>query len=386
MTLAAMAFLASAVLGRDQRRAGALSFYLLAGMVIGPLGIGLLDDKSERLLTPFLSLAVTWLGWLRGMKLFDPRLSRPTWRAGLVALLAGGAIVLGVMFLLHAIAPAPTLGASVPLSSGALVGVALAGSNYFAAQQLCERLGEAWAPYRFLAEVSSVDALVPILGLLAIGFILPPPHLALPLMSAAWAPAAGVIGLGLTLGLIFLLAAGRRTPLERGWLVLLGGAFLGAGAAGQLGLPAVVVGFIAGAVTTQSVGGRRLADVVAASERPVALLLAVIVGIRLAPDFALFGLAFVAFDVWIASRIFSWRFIKLLWPRAEIEGLAFLGYGGFPLAIAAQIDLTYGGWLGTLTLTSAAAVCLGSDVIGTLKLHAVLRQHRALLPPEPAGG
>jgi hypothetical protein len=326
MALAAMAFLASALLGHDQRRASGLSFYFLAGVVIGPLGIGLLDDKSERLLSPFLSLSVTWMGWLHGMKLFDPRLPRPPWRAGLAAFLGSGAIVLAVMFMLHVIAAAPIFGASVPLTSGAAIGIALAGSSYFAAQQLRERLGDAWAPYRFLAEVSNVDALAPILGLLVLGFILPPPHLAIPLTSPAWAPAAGLLGLGLTLGLIFLLAAGRRAPLDRGWLVLLGAAFLAAGVSGQLGLPEVVVGFVAGAVTTQSVGGRRLSDVVAASERPVALLIAVIVGIRLAPDLVLFGLAFVAFDLRIGSQVLTLRLLKLLGPRGDIKGLAFLGY------------------------------------------------------------
>jgi hypothetical protein len=290
------------------------------------------------------------------------------------------------MFMLHVIAAAPILGASVPLTSGAAIGIALAGSSYFAAQQLRQRLGEAWAPYRFLAEVSNVDALAPILGLLVLGFILPPPHLAIPLTSPAWAPAAGLLGLGLTLGLIFLLAAGRRAPLDRGWLVLLGAAFLAAGVSGQLGLPEVVVGFVAGAVTTQSVGGRRLSDVVAASERPVALLIAVIVGIRLAPDLVLFGLAFVAFDLRIGSQVLTLRLLKLLGPRGEIKGLAFLGYGGFPLAIAAQIDLTYGGWLGALTLTCAATVCLATDLLGTFRLFAILRQHRELPLPEPVDG
>jgi hypothetical protein len=204
------------------------------------------------------------------------------------------------------------------------------------------------------------------------------------LTTPAWASAAGVLGLGLTLGLVFLLAAGRRAPLERGWLVLLGAAFLAAGVAGQLRLPEVAVGFVAGAVTTQSVGGRRLSDVVAASERPVALLVAVIIGMRLAPDLVLCGLAFIAFDVRIACQVFTARLLRFMRPREGIEGFAFLGYGGFPLAIAAQIDLTYGGWLGALTLTSAAAVCLASDALGTSRLFLVARRHRQLPPPEPS--
>jgi hypothetical protein len=234
--------------------------------------------------------------------------------------------------------------------------------------------------------VSNVDAVMPIAGLLVLGFVLPPPRLAAALTTPAWASTAGVLGLGLTLGLIFLLAAGRRAPLERGWLVLLGAAFLAAGMAGQLGLPEVVVGFVAGAVTTQSAGGRRLSDVVAASERPVALLIAVIVGIRLAPDLVLCGLAFIAFDLRIASQVLTLRLLEVLRPRDEIKGLAFLGYGGFPMAIAAQIDLTYGGWLGALTLTSAAAVCLASDALGAARLFLVSRRHRPLPPLEPSNG
>jgi len=384
MALAAMAFLASALLGREQRRAGALSFYLLAGVLLGPLGIGLLDDKSQRLLQPFLSLSVTWMGCLHGMKLFDPRAPRPTWRVSLAALAEGGAIILAVMFMLRAVAPTPAFGASVPLASGAAVGIAVAGSSTFAAELLRQRLGDAWAPFRFLEAVSNVDALVPILGLLALCFILPTPHLALPLTSFVWAPAAGLIALGLTLGLVFLLAAGRRAPLERAWLVLLGAAFLAAGVASQLGLPELVVGFVAGAVTVQSVGGRRISDVVAASERPVALLIAVIVGIRLAPDFALFGLALVALSMRLAGPLLTLPLLKWLGPRDGLKGLALRGLGGYPLAVAAQIDLSYGGWLGSLALAAAAAACLGTEALATIRLYAVLREHRAQLATEPA--
>jgi hypothetical protein len=386
MALAAMAFLASALLGREQRRTGALSFYLLAGVLIGPLGIGLLDDQSQRLLQPFLSLSVTWLGWLRGMKLFDPRAPRPTWRVSLAALVEGGAIILAVMAMLHALAPTPAFGASVPLASGAAIGLAVAGSSYFAAELLRERLGEAWAPFRFLEAVSNVDALVPVLGLLALCLVLPAPHLALPLTSFRWAPAAGVLALGLTLGMVFLLAAGRRAPLERAWLVLLGAAFLAAGVASQLGLPELAVGFVAGAVTAQSVGGRRISDVAASSERPVALLIAVIVGIRLAPDLVLFGLALVAVGMRTACPVLTLPLLKLLGPREGIKGLALLGLGGYPLAVAAQIDLTYGGWLGSLALTAGAAACLASEVLGTAKLYAVLREQRAQPATEQASG
>ncbi len=386
MALAAMAFLASGLLGRDQRRDGALSFYLLAGVLIGPLGIGLFDDRSQRLLPPFLALSVTWLGWLRGMELFDPRAPRPTWRVSLAAFLQGSAIIVGVMFALHALAPAPAMGASVPLASGAAIGIAVAGTSYFGAELLRERLGDSFAPFRFLEAVSNVDALVPVIGLLALGFVLPAPHLASALTAMAWAPAAGLIGLGLMLGLVFLLAAGRRAPLERAWLVLLGAAFLAAGAANQLGLPELVVGFVAGAVTTQSVGGRRIFDVAVASKRPVALLVAVIVGIRLAPDFVLLVLAFVAFDMRIGALVIAQRLLPRLAPRRGTKGMALMGYGGFPLAVAAQVDLTYGGWLGSLALTAGAAVCLASDALGTGKLHWILRQHQAQPAAEPASG
>jgi hypothetical protein len=100
----------------------------------------------------------------------------------------------------------------------------------------------------------------------------------------------------------------------------------------------------------------------------------------------LFGLAFVAFDLRIGSQVLTLRLLKLLGPRGDIKGLAFLGYGGFPLAIAAQIDLTYGGWLGALTLTCAATVCLATDLLGTFRLFAILRQHRELPLPEPVDG
>ena len=120
---------------------------------------------------------------------------------------------------------------------------------------------------------------------------------------------------------------------------------------------------------------------------PVALLLAVVVGIRLAPDLVLCLLAMAAFISWILGQIFTFRtHLRLGRSRDDVAGIAFLGYGGFPLAIAAQIDLIYGGWLGALTLSSAAAVCLGSDAIGALRLFAVVRQLREPPSAEPANG
>jgi hypothetical protein len=78
--------------------------------------------------------------------------------------------------------------------------------------------------------------------------------------------------------------------------------------------------------------------------------------------------------------------LRLLGTRDGLAGLTLVGYGGFPLAVAAQIDLTYGGWLGSLALTAGAAVCLGTDAFGTTKLYRVLRQHSAQPATEPASG
>ncbi len=101
MALAVLAFVASALLSRDHRRASVLSFYVLAGVLIGPLGIGLFDDISQQLLAPALALAVTWMGWLHGMQLFDRRVSRPSRRVAWAALLEAGAVVVTVTFGLH---------------------------------------------------------------------------------------------------------------------------------------------------------------------------------------------------------------------------------------------------------------------------------------------
>ncbi len=85
---------------------------------------------------------------------------------------------------------------------------------------------------------------------------------------------------------------------------------------------------------------------VAASERPVALLIAVLVGIRVSPDQTLLLLAALAVAMWIASRIAMERPLRLLAARDGLSSLGFLGYGGFPLAVAAQIALTQDGWIG----------------------------------------
>src|SRR5579872_5166557 len=148
MALAAMAFLASALLGRGRERAGASSFYILVGVLIGPVGIGLFGESALKLLPPFVSLSIAWMGWLRGMKLFDPRASRHGWRVRLAALLGAGAVIVFVLFGLHAAAPG--LGASLPLPKALAIGIALAGSSYFAAEILRGETGTAGSRFRFL--------------------------------------------------------------------------------------------------------------------------------------------------------------------------------------------------------------------------------------------
>ena len=64
-------------------------------------------------------------------------------------------------------------------------------------------------------------------------------------------------------------------------------------------------------------------------------------------------------------------------------GVGLLTYGGFALAIAAQIDLSYDSWLGSLTLTSAVALCLVGDTAGTFGLLTTLRSRGELVAAQP---
>ncbi len=225
-----------------------------------PLGIGLFDDISQQLLAPALALAVTWMGWLHGMQLFDRRVSRPSRRVAWAALLEAGAVgdrrdvraaPRGAAVRGFASSPARPRSGSRSLA-GAIFLFELFGELFGS------RPPESGSPSRFLEQVSNLDCLVPAIGLVVLLLLLPAPHAAAPLVSSSWAPAVFVVALGLMMGLVFLLAVGRRAPIERGWLVLLGGTILSAGVAGQLGIPELVVGFVAGAVTAQSVGGRRI--------------------------------------------------------------------------------------------------------------------------------
>ena len=147
MGLAAMAFLASALLGSDQRRAGAPGVYVLVGVLIGPFGLRLLDDESQRLLRPVLSLAITWLGWLCGMRLCDRHAPKVDLRLVASALLEAGAAIVAVTLGLHLLAP--QVGASVSWAESAAVGIAVAASSHVAVEIFRGRLTESRPTFLF---------------------------------------------------------------------------------------------------------------------------------------------------------------------------------------------------------------------------------------------
>jgi hypothetical protein len=380
--LVAVAFLVSAAVEHRQRGVVPAGVYILIGVLVGPLGLALLDEDLGPLLRPVSSVCVTWLALLFGFRLRAGALARLGWRGAMAITVETGVVMAVVSVGLHLLLPALKL--PIGTLAAVSVGIASAASNratvrfartHFHAQGKLTSLFDA---------LTGADDLIPLLAVLALvvvfpGTVVPPLGQAQP-----WLLAAGTLGLGVGLGAIFALAAGRAPSTERGWMVLLGVTLLGAGVASRLGLPELGVSCVAGVVVAQTAGGRFLAGIVSSTERRVTILLLVLVGASLVPGTEAFVVAGLALGLRLVGKVLVGPLIAPLIGARSDAGLGLLGYGGLALATAAQISLLYGGRTGGLILMAAAVQSVVCDVLGPVALKGVLGRHGELAGPEAA--
>lgn len=368
--LAVLAFGASALLGRHQRGAGASGVYVLVGVLIGPVGLGILDEDSQALLRPVLSLCVAWLTFLFGVRLRREATARLTVRSTLAGVLESGGTAAAVAAGLWA--ARSSLHLEMPLWGCVGVGLAAAASSRAPLHLLRDRLKAAGPTVTFLDSITGLDDLLPLVGLL--GLIAWHAAAGFPASLDARLAVALPVGIGVAVGLVLPLAAGRRPSVDRGWVLLLGLLFLGVGVASQIAVPEAIVGLVAGLVVAGLSGGRLIVREIALTERPVTLLLAVLVGARLQIAWPVLSISALAVGLRLLTKISVGPALGVLGAGGSGAGLGLLGYGGLALAVAVQIDLSYGGPLSAIVLATAGLLCLSGDILGPLGLFALLKQ------------
>ena len=238
-----------------------------------------------------------------------------------------------------------------------------------------------------LEAVSTLDDAV----LLGAAALLVPRLAPAPTLAAhVWAPAAATLLLGLGLGIVVALLLGRETFRgDLGWIALFGACALGTGLAASLGLAAVAVAALAGwTVGIASPHAEALEELTRSTERPAVLTLLLLGGASLTAGWTALALGAAAAALRALSKLLSGWVAAPLLPTASRRrdlGTGLLGAGGtaFGVAVALARLLPPGG--ADVLLSSAVAMALLGDFLGTPLLRALLsRAGEMTVAVEPA--
>jgi hypothetical protein len=354
--------------------------YLLLGALMGPFAVGLVDEEMLGAVRPAMTLATAWMGLLFGLRLR---------RRGLAELGLGGALSILVEAggTLAAIAFGLPLAAQLGERSDALgrgpaalgIAVVAAASTKSTLQWARTRLGASGRTTSRLDAITRHDDIVNQIGLVALATLFPTNPGGL-LAARPLYIAGAVVGLGVLLGVAFTMLSGRRPERDSAWVLLIGVMLLGSGLATRLGLPAMTVGFLTGATISATTLGYDLFDQIAVqTERPVAIVLLLIVGVRLAPVDGVAFIALAAVTLRLITKLAVGPLIGPPYLGGVGGGAGLLGFGGLALATGAQIDLLYDGRDGALVLAVSAALAVVGDLTGPLALRALLTRRGEVL-------
>jgi len=399
-------------IGNRIRRGGRLQGFglpsgsesLLLGLLLGPLGLGLVHTSDLQSFSPVVLSAVGWLAFIVGTRLAEPSSDQNLLRheASLVSALLG-VILSAVCLAAVSVASYFTLAWVEPLAKptrwllGCALGLVLAGS----AQQLVD-----WARQRRGAAGSVTDSLQSVsmggdaFALLAMA----------PLLAFNWAghvsirrallATLGPLVLGAVLGMVGRLLLGiERREAER-WALLLGSLLFIVGLTQRMGASIVTAAFAAGWVLGRgnSTNVREMRTLIAPAESSVLLPVLVIAGAtadlreagKLLPVAAAAVLARL-----VAHSLFGSLVIAIVGGRIRGvfgAGLALASSGEVAVIVAMAFALVHPGRFGQLVLVTSIAAALVGEIVAPGRLRRLLQNSNeapvesrsSQPPPEPS--
>lgn len=363
-----------------------LGMYLLVGLGVGPLGLGLLDGERLHLLQPVLSMLLGLLGFVLGLGL-RRRISQVRGlEAGVLSGLIAGGMVGGVVFGLafglgldgaDPVWLAVTLGAIAAVSDGELLA------------RVGDRLGAAGPVRRLIQALSLAGSTI---AVVAFGLALALARAksgsgTLGLTPVEWLLAA--LAVGVACGILFRLFIGRWMGDQRTFLATVAILTLASGLASGMDISPLLVGLVTGAtVSVFSTEATRLATSMETLEGPAMIAVLVFAGATWSPPAPLgLGLALAALLVRpLALRTAAWvspRVVGEL-PRGRRLGDALLPQGGLGVAIAVNSAQVFPE-TASVVLTAALAGLFVYDLLGPRTVRRVLADagevvHRAGAP------
>ena len=316
--------------------------YLVLGVLVGPQAFGLLPVEALDAFSPFLTLALGWVGVIVGMQFHLPALVRiPALRwqvasveAVLTLTVVAGLIALTLYWMFDA-----SLSAAVV--AGIAFGAVATASAPTGIEVVARRLSDRGPLVRQLELTAAVDSVVAIvaLGLLACVYHAPP-LTGRPPTTTEWAVIS--IGLGVVSGALFQLFLGSERESDRFIISLVGAVALASGAASYLQLSSLLVCMVMGATLANTTSNRQpVAANLAAAERPFYFVLLILAGATWRPGpvtwlvpLFLFLLARAVGKVG-GARLAA-RTAGAVTALGPGWGRALLGQGGLALALALE--------------------------------------------------
>jgi hypothetical protein len=354
--------------------------WLLIGILLGPEALHAFDAGTVRKFQPMAIVGLGWIAMTIGVNygyVGDRRSSLrgivtgigfSLWCAGVVALVIW---CLGQRFTaLH--------GTSLSLLAGTLAVVACETARR-SMRWLSERYAADGDVSRWLLDVTSAGDAIPLLGLGLIFAASPRYPLTLDLGPFEWFTISCLLGTGLGLVAVTLLA--RSLAIGESWAVLLGVSLLGIGASTRLGMAAVTTLFCVG-LTISAVSHRHteLRALLEPTERPVTLPILLLAGASL--DFhvglSFLGILGLVLAARTSAKLLSGWFLAAMLPAARRAPTAI----GFSLVLSGAQTMSVGLLcffelpkpLGSIALITAATVNLFGEIVGRGSLRRALFQ------------
>jgi hypothetical protein len=352
--------------------------FLLFGFILGPAALGLVSSEAVRGLSPFLGLALGWIGLLFGLQL-DRSVLRQfprsyTWialgQATLTFLLCWAAGV-GAGHLFgprHPVVPLMVLGAAATACVSTPAGIAVVSANFLAKGEV----------RRLLLFVASLDGVVGITALhTAYAAFHDSSILVTEYSIGWWAWLLGGVLLGVVCAVIFLWLIRLRPSVEELVLYLLGISALAGGAALQLQLSPLFVAMVMGAVISNvHPAWHRVFRVMERWEKPIYVILLLLAGATLRfPTWWVLPLAGAYAAVRGAAKVIATG-IMVTAARLPAEvprslGLGLLSQGGISIAMTLSLSLTLSANSPVVSGFSARDVLFASVVLGIILSEAV---------------
>ncbi|MCA9550053.1 MAG: cation:proton antiporter [Myxococcales bacterium] len=350
--------------------------YVLVGFVVGPIGLGVLEDAQLEVLSPFVSLNLGLVGFALGLPLRRRvrRLSHLVF-----GLMASTLTIVAVAWLMDLVLARllPDLAADERLWLATALGAASASCSV----QIIESAGTAFKAQgptvqllRSFAVASNVTA-VTVAGLLLALARARDGSGRLGLSEPAWL--LGSAGLGLALGLLFWFFVGheREERAERTFLATVGVVIFASGLAAAIGISPLLLNVLAGVVVSLLPRTERLAVAIERLEAPALIILLIFAGALIRPTMSWLLLLPI---IYTAARYVAFRFATGLAARVVPDVVVVPRFGNGVVAqgaIAAAIAVNFAQVNKALGGIALMVVLLGlvlSDVVSVSGLRELL--------------